>query len=295
MQRRQTFSSRRRRRRGVAPLEFSLSLPVLLIVMVCVFWLGTAMYKLNEVTVQARNKAWKKRYTQPRSEPFRFDVEGRVEGQSRQRVGVSPLFESFAPASSKHTVMAGAWDHRQLQRFRMNEQQPSWNLVRQLGSSVVRGEMNNALSQFLRDIRQLKFSGSALMALVRNRFPRFAQLEAMMNRVKGLLGEQSQKLNDAKRRARERADRIIGNNRTEIENLQKEVQGLQDEMEDLEKRLKADDKRKKTDPKKLKPEDRKKIEERLKKIPKKIDKKNTRIGELREEIRNANDYLKENP
>lgn len=115
------------RRRGMAPLEFALSFPVLFALMVTIIWLGFRFIAQTEVTVEARNKAWKRRFENLSNQPLVFDMkipvptvpqysaanDYAVESVSKS-VNISPMFAGMRDPRSKHTVLAGSWDYRAL-------------------------------------------------------------------------------------------------------------------------------------------------------------------------------------
>jgi hypothetical protein len=123
-------------RRGMATLEFVLALPVLLTLMVAMTWLGFAVIGQTEVTVRARNQAWKRRFEDAGKQPLLFptarvpgvaeypEAQDYVTEKASTQVNVSPAFNRLPSPESTHTVIAGSWDHRAMP---MNEP-PSWKL-----------------------------------------------------------------------------------------------------------------------------------------------------------------------
>lgn len=114
-------------RRGMAPLEFVMALPVLLLLMVSITWLGFSVIGQTEVLVEARNLAWKRRFENLSDKPLIFpmkvslplipayseDSDFATETVSK-KVDVSPIFSMVPGPSASHTVMAGSWDWRAL-------------------------------------------------------------------------------------------------------------------------------------------------------------------------------------
>jgi hypothetical protein len=106
-------------RRGIATLEFVMAMPVLLLLMVGLTWLGYSVIGQSEVIVEARNKAWQKKFTNAADNPLIFPsakgVYSRdkdyVTGTASKQVNVSNVFKGIPGPSSTHTILAGSWDH----------------------------------------------------------------------------------------------------------------------------------------------------------------------------------------
>ena len=101
--------------RGVASLELVLALPVLVLVFLCILWVGGISFRQAQVTVAARDAAWRQRGETSGAAPFRFGEAGRLASAERSaQFVVSPVFRSFPSARSRHTVLVNAWDYRQI-------------------------------------------------------------------------------------------------------------------------------------------------------------------------------------
>ena len=112
-------------RRGIATLEFAMALPVLLLLMVAITWLGFSVITQTEVLVQARNNAWKRRFDNPSQRPLVFPAglvvaknplysytDDYVTEMVTKPVDVSPVFKAAPAPKASHTILAGSWDHR---------------------------------------------------------------------------------------------------------------------------------------------------------------------------------------
>jgi hypothetical protein len=115
----------------MATLEFVMSLPVLLTLMVGITWLGYSVVGQTEVTIQARNKAWKRRFEDAAKKPLIFTAtpfypgaQDYVSEKVSGKVKVSPVFDRLPGPESAHTVLAGSWDHRAMPM----DELPSWKL-----------------------------------------------------------------------------------------------------------------------------------------------------------------------
>jgi hypothetical protein len=104
----------------MAPLEFVMALPVLLLLMVAITWLGFSVIGQTEVLVKARNKTWQRRFENASDKPLYFPIlkglydekADYVSEKATQRVDVSPMFSRLPGPEAGHTILAGSWDHR---------------------------------------------------------------------------------------------------------------------------------------------------------------------------------------
>jgi hypothetical protein len=114
-------------RRGIAPIEFAMSLPILLLLIVGIVWLGFIIVGQSQVIVQARTNAWSHRFENRSDAPLEFptsigsganplyDAEkDHATERVTKEVHVSRVYDHFATPKSSHTVLAGSWDHRAL-------------------------------------------------------------------------------------------------------------------------------------------------------------------------------------
>jgi hypothetical protein len=112
----------------MATLEFVMALPILLLLMVGITWLGFSVITQTEVLVQARDKAWQRRFDNPQQQPLLFPAGlvvaknplysyGRdyVSETVSRPIDVSPIFQAVAAPKATSTILAGSWDHRVMQ------------------------------------------------------------------------------------------------------------------------------------------------------------------------------------
>lgn len=120
-------------RRGFAPLEFVLCLPVLAVAFLVIIWLGRSSSTQSQVVIEARTTSWRERHTGAEGDALQFArARGAVTREANGDASVSPLFQGFARPASSHTVLAGSWDFHQLTEDEMNSQ-PNWELYRKVG------------------------------------------------------------------------------------------------------------------------------------------------------------------
>jgi len=111
-----------RRRRGLASMELVLSLPFLLAVAVIIASLAKVALAKSSASIEARADAWRKRPAagagaRPTLTPADFvSATGNVvSGQGTRSVRMAPVLEpSAVTAESRHSVLAGTWDHQVL-------------------------------------------------------------------------------------------------------------------------------------------------------------------------------------
>lgn len=123
------------RRRGIATLEFALVMPVLLFLFLLIFSFANTHIGRSSSIVASKNKAWKARFgDQGNLEPenvLGFDPASTLNPESRPGIARGThetrvrtawfLGSTNRTAKTKHTVLGGAYDHRNL---RFDEGQP---------------------------------------------------------------------------------------------------------------------------------------------------------------------------
>jgi uncharacterized membrane protein YgcG len=114
-------------RRGIAPLEFVMALPLLFLLMLCIIWEGYWLIGRAEVTITARNDAWKQRFDNLADNPLSFPIlpdhdlpvlpkynatADYAKKEATKKIEVSPAFDSVPGPKSAHTILAGSWDFK---------------------------------------------------------------------------------------------------------------------------------------------------------------------------------------
>jgi hypothetical protein len=143
---------RHNRRRGLATLEFAMSLPILLLLVVGIVWLGFAVAGQSQVTVEARNNAWRLRHggsaDTPQSgkvageQPFVFLSNASITEKADATVKVSPIYDSWSQPKSAHTVLGGSWDFTSID---LNGP-PNWSMYARVAVSAKTGGLQGALT-----------------------------------------------------------------------------------------------------------------------------------------------------
>lgn len=124
-------------RRGVAPLELVLALPLLVALLALLFTIADASIKANTSVIAARADAWSRRDNQKTKDALQFRsgatshklIHGNAEVATRSflaDIGAST-------AKAEHAVMGGSWDHRDID---LNSP-PSYRLYARVGAGSI--------------------------------------------------------------------------------------------------------------------------------------------------------------
>jgi F0F1-type ATP synthase epsilon subunit len=161
------------RRRGIATLEFAMALPVLLLLMVAITWLGFSVIGQAEVLITARNNAWKQRFDDKAKRPLMFPSgvsvaknpfysteADYVTEKADKKVDVSPIFNRVPGPEASHTILAGSWDHRAMPF----DKPPEWKLMATAAASGTGGRLQTWLTNLNDPLGRLKDVGSSILA-----------------------------------------------------------------------------------------------------------------------------------
>ena len=160
-------------RRGMATLEFVMALPILLVLMVGITWLGFSVIGQTETLVEARNKAWKRRFEDKAKNPLVFPAgllvatnpfyshdDDYVSETVTKPVDVSPVFSAMPSPQAKHTILAGSWDHKAID---LNNR-PDLELYVRVAANAVTGDIQTQLGNLSQLIDSVQQSGVAAIA-----------------------------------------------------------------------------------------------------------------------------------
>lgn len=213
-----TFSRPDRRfRRGMAPLEFVLGLPFLLLLFTFIFSLGFAFLNKTTVSIEVRHAVWKSRDDQANWGNDALSVwtaidpnGGAVEDERTKTAKIAKWLGGSLAVRSKASVLTGTWDSRQVGVF--DKEEPHLGVIeKMLGGSG--GISQSAVSM----IHQLLKLGS---------LPGQGEIEAANNEKNNAEKERDKKIEEME----DRIDEI----REQLDELKEERQELQDEYDDLE-------------------------------------------------------------
>ena len=199
-----------RYRKAVATLELVMALPILLTLMVGLIWLGFSVIGQAEVNVEARDKAWQKRFDRWQGTKFDFTSRQLAEENAETDIVVSPVLDQLPGPSSNQSLDSSTWDHRSIEF----KDVPNFRLA----GEVVLAAKTQGIRTSLRDIKETFASAQELGRLGLGEMLReiaseltnpFSQLESGANS-----GQQRLDLDEALAKAerteklREIADRI---------------------------------------------------------------------------------------
>ncbi len=113
-----------RGRTAIATLELVLALPVILVLLVAMVWLGYAVIGQAEVIAEARRSVWSQRFEPWTQTPFAFSQSQEAIGESTTTINVSPKLDGFGDPESIQTMQQANWDHRSVDFQPL----PNWQL-----------------------------------------------------------------------------------------------------------------------------------------------------------------------
>lgn len=161
------------RTRGIATLEFVMALPVLLLLMVAITWLGYSVIGQADVLVAARNNTWKQRFDDKAKRPLMFPSgisaaknpfysteADYVSVRASKKVDVSPMFSRLPGPEAGHTILAGSWDHRAMPF----DKPPEWKLLATAAASGKGGSLQTWTTMLNDPLGRLKDIGSNILA-----------------------------------------------------------------------------------------------------------------------------------
>jgi hypothetical protein len=162
-----------RPRRAIATLEFVMALPVLLLLMVGITWLGFSVIARTEVLVQARAKAWKKRFDNSAQKPLVFPAglvvaknpfysteSDYVTESATKSVSVSPVFKAVPAPKATHTILSGSWDHRAMKM----DKPPNFELYLKAVANAATKDIQTQLGNLTNLVNGLDQIGAAAIA-----------------------------------------------------------------------------------------------------------------------------------
>jgi hypothetical protein len=212
---------------GLATLELVLALPFLVALAAIIVSVARAGIVKSEVTVQARNDAWKKRHGASRGTALFFlpddvqpdKVDDTVEGQASRAVKVSAVLNGIAPvAKSRHSVMAASWDFHDLPK-----EPPHLELAVRIATSR---ELKDAQS-LLTTLDQVTQKGAALGTELDRHRKQEQQYKDGINKKTDELRSRLPKIQQDKAQTQMEIQRLEGQNKqiqSEIADLRKQRQ-----------------------------------------------------------------------
>ncbi len=221
----------------MATLEFVMALPVLLLLMVGITWLGFSVINRSEALIEARDKAWQKRFDNPNQKPLIFPTGiGAVKNPRYSEAGdyvtesvtkpvnVSPIFKAVPAPKGTHTILAGSWDHRALD---MNSP-PNFKLYADAGLNAATSGLQAALGTLQSLVSNLASSGASTLAQQMASVPGLGSGSSGSNSAANTAKTQGQQKDEQnKGLTRNEIDQQLAQKRAELEQVKKQINDLQ--------------------------------------------------------------------
>ena len=215
--------------RGVATLELVMCMPIILVLMVGIVWLGYSVIGQSEVTIEARHKAWQERFDGSDGKPLFFLADDFRTEEATTEVKVSPLFDDISPPESSHDIAVGTWDH---QAVDMNRP-PSWEHYLTAAVNAKTGDMQVAYSGADNFLNELKNIGAdAIRDQVEKIFSDFLD-----NPFSGYTGGANSGKDENDQEARAEKARLtekIGAVEAEIDEVEERIDEIEKELDEAE-------------------------------------------------------------
>lgn len=297
--------SNQHRRSGIATLEFAMALPVLLLLMVGITWLGFSVIGQTQVLVTARNKAWKQRFDDKAKRPLMFpsglsvaknpfystEADYATE-RATQKVQVSPIFNGVPGPEASHTILAGSWDHRAMPL----DKPPEWKLMATAAASGKGGSVQTWLTNLSDPLGRLKDIGANILAENARRMTQIDSNNAASDSGSASAGqakEQNERDREAEKRKYQERIRELGGFVNPLTNQVQAAPGGQlDQTEDEIARLQAELASKEQLPKSKDEETAKKQQAEIDKLRRDLDLEKGKKQRIESEIRDAVEELK---
>lgn len=222
--RRRRFSGQRRR--GMAPLELIMVLPVILGFLIAILWLGVAMNTQAVVVVKARHDAWDKRHDGAPDDALKFSSDQAVDVTASQKIQFMERFQGISDAKSRHVVLGGAWDYRQLP---LNSQ-PNWKVYPRL---VIDGA-DDALQTAIDTITGLFDNLPDVSKMINDELAAMMGMGQQMQSDQNSYVEQGKQAVDA---AKQKLQDMVDELQMKIDTLNATIDGNQTALDDKQKLL----------------------------------------------------------
>lgn len=266
-------------------------LPILVGLFACIFQVGATVTAEAFVVVEARHQAWSSRWESTGADPFNFEAPNDVEGSAHKAVKVSAIFRGFPEPRSRHTVLAGAWDHRQVNLDR----QPNWDLDVKLAAEGKVSQVQNATD----DLMLFRMFGpDAVQNVVQTYFQnqltgpfgKLGNIQGFLNEFLGRKDQRQAKNAELFKQKRDTWKQDIQGSKDSVDAITKKIDENKARAEEIDKLLKDDDKADEAD--KMKEEKRKDLEDERKKITEETNPKLTKdLEAAKKKYNGMNDAL----
>ncbi len=207
-------------RMAAAPLEFVLCMPILLVLLVSLVWLGFSVVTQSQVAVEARRLAWQQRF-QPQGPALLFLEDQFVEATSTDQVEVSPLLDDMPPPEATHEVMAGSWDHAALPLA----DAPHWREYAQVALNAKTGNLQTTYTDAQNEFGDWKNKSRQVWQTLGQQL--LAEITGMGAAAEAEIGKAEESETDGSKEIR-KIDREIARVEAELAKTQSILRGLHD-------------------------------------------------------------------
>lgn len=283
---RQSDVSRLRRfdRRGSAPVEFVMALPVLLLMFVLILSVGLFFMGQVKATVTARSDAFQQRSSARSGRPLAYTTQTSTGDVYSKSASESPAYPSpavnFGSVTANQSVLGGSWDHREL----LQGNGPHWKDMAKASVAGATNQIGSLLDQFTNgfDLSQIPGIGDIAGGLFGSLLDQLGSVTDQFNNMQNEQQAQNQKnIEKMKQRIEElKAERA--KLQGELDNtLYPKRKELTDRIEERQEKIDEEkDADKKKELQKLQDEDK----EQLKQTNQQIKQKEDRIKAIDKEI-----------
>ena len=210
-------------RRGIAPLELMMVLPIILLLFVCVIFTAVSMMTTCETDVLCRNKTWKTRIgSDDATKPFRFSESANPASTTTllQKIysgtGMDKLGYS---AQSDHLIYCGAWDYHRvdLDHSSFFRRSPVAVLCASSGANEILSLGNS-----------MTFDG--FQSLFNSAFGQFKSMYGIAE-IESAMEEAKQIIEDVKEKAKKESQKLIDTNIKDIATTERNIASLKKSLE----------------------------------------------------------------
>jgi hypothetical protein len=135
-------------RRGSAPVEFVMAMPVLLLMFVLIMSVGVFFLGQLKATITARSDAFQQRTSQKSQRPLAYNQQTSKSDIFSKSATENPIYPSpkisFGAVTSKHAILGGAWDHREL----LKGNGPHWDDMGKASIGGATNQISSLIDQF---------------------------------------------------------------------------------------------------------------------------------------------------
>ena len=241
-------------RRGVAPLEVILALPVIAFLFVMIFYVAKSSLQKAELVSRCRNQSWEERYQSNRANIRSLAVynttspeNGVIENRKQESIQTGLFFDKWQQdTATKHRVLAQSWDYQVVHL----DSHPIYaqgeiigDLAINFGPNVIKEALKEELENFLEEIAEGVLS-EIIPDEILDFIPDAATIGELKAGIDGVLDELLENIDDLVEDALDYVDSIDSDGLMDaadalIEDIESEIARVKKELNELENLLSA--------------------------------------------------------